>query len=55
MVRFNGGKKMPSECIQCGACEDACPQNINILECFDRIANEVVAVEMAPRVLMRNK
>ncbi|MGN1361892.1 MAG: aldo/keto reductase [Eggerthellaceae bacterium] len=55
VVRFNGGKKMPSECIQCGACEDACPQNINILECFDRIANEVVAVEMAPRVLMRNK
>lgn len=55
VVRFNGGKKMPSECIRCGACEDACPQNINILECFDRLAKEVVAVDMAPRVLMRSK
>ena len=23
IVRFNGGKKMPSECIRCGACEQA--------------------------------
>ncbi len=42
VVRFNAGKKMPSECIQCGACESACPQNIPILDCFERIQNEVV-------------
>ena len=42
VVRFNSGKKMPSECIRCGACEEACPQNIKILECFDRIEKEIV-------------
>ena len=42
VVRFNSGKKMPSECIRCGACEEACPQNIKILECFDRIEEEIV-------------
>ena len=41
VVRFNHGKKMPSECIRCGACEAACPQNIPILECFDRIESEI--------------
>ena len=40
-MRFDAGKQMPSECIRCGACEEACPQNIPILECFDRIANEI--------------
>ncbi|MDO4503045.1 MAG: aldo/keto reductase [Coriobacteriia bacterium] len=55
VVRFNGGKKMPTECIRCGACEDACPQNINILECFDRLDAEVMSVDMAPNVLMRSK
>ena len=42
VVRFNACKKMPSECIRCGACEEACPQNIKILECFDRIEREIV-------------
>ena len=42
VVRFNDGKKLPDECIRCGACEEACPQNIEILECFDRIAEEIV-------------
>ena len=41
VVRFNGGKKMPNECIRCGACEQACPQNIAILDCFDRIKREI--------------
>ena len=52
VVRFNSGKKMPSECIRCGACEEACPQNIPILECFDRIAEEIVPYSR-PNVLMR--
>ena len=52
VVRFNGGKKMPSECIRCGACEEACPQNIPILECFDRIAEEI-APYSRKNVLMR--
>ena len=42
VVRFNAGKKLPAECIRCGACEEACPQNIKILECFDRIEEEIV-------------
>ena len=52
VVRFNGGKKMPSECIKCGACEDACPQNIKILECFDRIEKEITPYSRK-NVLMR--
>lgn len=42
VVRFNACRKMPSECIKCGACEDACPQGIPILECFERIEKEIV-------------
>ena len=52
VVRFNLGKKMPDECIRCGACEEACPQNIPILECFDRIAEEI-APYSRKNVLMR--
>lgn len=32
------GKKMPSECIQCGACESACPQHIEIRDHLVEIA-----------------
>ncbi|MBE6473665.1 MAG: Fe-S oxidoreductase [Coriobacteriaceae bacterium] len=42
VVRFNMGKAMMTECIQCGACEGACPQNIPILECFERIEEEIL-------------
>ena len=52
VVRFNSGKKMPSECIQCGACEQACPQNIKILECFERIEKEITPHGQA-RLLMK--
>ena len=52
VVRFNAGKKMPSECIRCGACEEACPQGIKILECFDRIEKEIVPFSRR-NVLMR--
>ena len=54
VVRFNGGKKMPDECIRCGACEQACPQGIKILDCFDRIAEEITPYRR-PTVLMRYK
>ena len=53
MVNFNQGKKMPTECIRCYACEDACPQNIKIVECLDRIKDEILSVESEPVVLMR--
>ncbi len=53
VVRFNGGKKLPSECIRCGACEDACPQNIPILECFDRIEKEIVPFVNMPLLMKR--
>lgn len=52
IVRFNMGKKLPNECVRCGACEDACPQNISIMECFDRIAEEIVPFSK-PSVLMK--
>lgn len=52
VVGFNGGKKLPSNCIRCGACEDACPQNIDILNCFDRIAEEIAPYHR-PTVLMK--
>ena len=53
VVRFNGGKNMPSECIRCGACEEACPQNIPILECFDCIAEKITPFSKA-NVLMKS-
>lgn len=53
VVRFNEGKNMPSECIRCGACEEACPQNIPILDCFDRIEKEI-APYSKKNVLMRS-
>ena len=52
IVRFNGGKKMPNECIRCGACEQACPQNIKIMECFDRIDREITPFRK-PQMLMK--
>ena len=52
VVRFNAGKKMPSECIRCGACEEACPQGIKILDCFDRIEQEITPYSRK-NVLMR--
>lgn len=42
VVRFNGGKALSSECVRCGACGEACPQGIDILDCFDRIEREIV-------------
>ena len=45
---------MPDECIRCGACEEACPQGIKILDCFDRIEQEITPYRKA-NVLMRYK
>lgn len=53
VVRFNAGKNMITECIRCGACEDACPQNLPILEYFDRINDEIFSVEPEQPALMR--
>lgn len=53
VVRFNAGKSMITECIRCGACEDACPQNLPILEYFDRINDEIFSVEPEQLQLMR--
>lgn len=54
VVRFNGGKALPSDCIKCGACEAACPQNIKILDVFDRIEEEIMPAESASPALMRS-
>lgn len=53
VVRFNAGKNMITECIRCGACEGACPQNLPILEYFDRINDEIFSVEPEQPALMR--
>lgn len=42
VVFFNQGKKLPNECIKCGACESACPQNIPIIECLERVTAEIM-------------
>lgn len=53
VVRFNGGKNLPTECTRCGSCVEACPQNIDILSCFDRIQDEILSVAPTQQVLMR--
>lgn len=53
IVRFNQGKKMPMECIECRACEDVCPQNIPIMDCFERIKEEIVPFAHTTGVLMK--
>ena len=53
VVRFNAGKNLITECIQCGACEAACPQNLPILEYFDRINKEILSVPPEQPSLMR--
>lgn len=35
-INLAGGKNKPSSCIQCGACEAACPQSISIVEELER-------------------
>lgn len=42
VVRFNGGKNMITDCIRCGACEEACPQNLPILSYFDEIESDIL-------------
>ena len=42
LVKFNEGREFPTECTRCGACEAACPQNLPILDCFDRIVAELI-------------
>lgn len=53
VVRFNAGKSMITDCIRCGACEKACPQNLPILKYFDRINDEIFSVEPEQPQLMR--
>ena len=31
-MNWGSGKNVPSACIECHACEDACPQGISIVE-----------------------
>ena len=46
MARYNPSEADPSmdpgRCIGCGGCASICPQNIAILDCFDRIEKEIV-------------
>lgn len=53
VVRFNGGKALPVDCIKCGACEAACPQNIQILDAFEHIEGEIMSCDSAGPVLMK--
>ena len=36
------GKKSATECIQCGACEEACPQHISIVAELERVRTELL-------------
>ena len=38
MVVDGAGKKRATECVKCGACEDACPQHIHIIEELEKAA-----------------
>ncbi|MBR5258877.1 MAG: aldo/keto reductase [Eggerthellaceae bacterium] len=40
-INWNGGGKKPSACIECHACEDACPQGISIVDELKR-AKEII-------------
>ena len=42
-VRFAGGKKSATNCVKCGACEEACPQQIRIR---DELENAVKVLEL---------
>ena len=53
VVRFNAGKNLPVDCTRCGSCVEACPQGIDILECFDRIQDEIFSVAPTTQVLMK--
>ena len=37
-INWGGGKNPPSACVECGACETACPQGISIIEELKRAA-----------------
>ena len=37
-INYGGGKRKPSACIECHACEDACPQGIRIVDELKRAA-----------------
>lgn len=53
LVSFNGFV-MPTECIECGACEDACPQNISIRDELKRVAEEILPfMAQRPKVYMK--
>lgn len=53
LVSFNGFV-MPTECIECGACADACPQNIDIPEELKRVAEEILPyMAQRPKVYMK--
>ena len=36
------GKKSATECVRCGACEEVCPQHIDIIDQLDRVKREIL-------------
>lgn len=53
LVRFNG-HAMPNECTDCGACEEACPQNISIREELEKVCEQILTrMNERPNVVMK--
>ena len=51
----DGQPKYASQCVQCGACLEKCPQGIPIPDILAKVAEEMEGPDLAGRVAMARK